>query len=143
MANKEFSPKGRIRLAVGIGLIPVLPVFLWRTGENIWYFLDFENLLNGIIYYIIPGTLLVAFVYGLLAAIAWAIANIAERKGRSWPTFFVLSLVLPIISWVIVAVISTDTSTLRSGTKKCPKCAEVVKEEAVLCKHCGSALQAK
>jgi hypothetical protein len=116
---------------------------LWRTGENIWYFLDFENLLNGIIYYIIPGTLLVALVYGLFAAIAWAIATIAERKGRSWPTFFVLSLVLPIISWIIVAVISTDTSTLRSGTKKCPKCAEVVKEEAVLCKHCGSALQAK
>ncbi len=143
MANKEFSPKNRIRLAVGIGLIPVLPVFLWRTGENIWYFLDFENLLNGIIYYIIPGTLLVAFVYGLFAAIAWAIATIAERKGRSWPTFFVLSLVLPVISWIIVAVISTDTSTLRSGTKKCPKCAEVVKEEAVLCKHCGSDLKAK
>jgi hypothetical protein len=143
VANKEFSPKNRIRLAVGIGLIPVLPVFLWRTGENIWYFLDFENLLNGIIYYIIPGTLLVAFVYGLFAAIAWAIATIAERKGRSWPTFFVLSLVLPVISWIIVAVISTDTSTLRSGTKKCPKCAEVVKEEAVLCKHCGSDLKAK
>jgi hypothetical protein len=79
----------------------------------------------------------------LFASIAWFIANIAERKGRSWPTFFILSLLFPIVVWIIVAAISTDTSTLRSGTKKCPKCAEVVKEEAVLCKHCGSDLKAK
>jgi hypothetical protein len=79
--------------------------------------------------------------YAILAAIAALIANMAERKGRNWILFFIFSLFLPLISLIIAAVISTDTATATVGTKKCPKCAEYVKSEATLCKHCGSTLQ--
>jgi hypothetical protein len=142
VANKEFSPKNRIRIAVGIGLIPALPVFVFSLVSNLYMLGTSYSILDAILGSLIL-TVLVALLYGLFASIAWFIANIAERKGRSWPTFFILSLLFPIVVWIIVAAISTDTSTLRSGTKKCPKCAEVVKEEAVLCKHCGSDLKAK
>jgi hypothetical protein len=68
------------------------------------------------------------------------IAKMAWKKGRSWNAFFVLSLFFPLIGWIIAAVVSTDQATAISGTKKCPKCAELIKQEATLCKHCGSSV---
>jgi hypothetical protein len=62
----------------------------------------------------------------------------AWKKGRSWNAFFALSLFFPLIAWIMAAVISTDQATVTSGTKNCPRCAELIKQEANLCKHCGS-----
>ena len=84
---------------------------------------------------------LVLVVYAILAVIANLIAKMAERKGRSWIVFFVFSLFFPLIALIVAAVISTDPATATVGTKKCPKCAEYVKAEATLCKHCGSTLK--
>jgi hypothetical protein len=66
------------------------------------------------------------------------IAKMAWKKGRSWNAFFILSLVFPLLAWIIAAVVSTDLATVTSGTKKCHRCAELIKSEATLCKHCGS-----
>lgn len=76
--------------------------------------------------------------------IAAKIGLIAESKGRSYKTFFWLSLLFsPLIMWILVATMATDTASISSsnslpGLKKCPDCAEFVKIEAVKCKHCGS-----
>lgn len=86
---------------------------------------------------------LVVVAYAILGTIATLIANMAERKGRSWIVFFIFSLFFPLIALIIAAVISTDPATATAGTKKCPKCAEYVKAEATLCKHCGSTLTAQ
>jgi O-antigen/teichoic acid export membrane protein len=82
----------------------------------------------------------VAAVMSLVAWIAALIANQAALKGRSWANFFVLSIFFPFIMWIVVSVMTTDQSQPISGTKKCPKCAEYVKAEATLCKHCGSSI---
>lgn len=89
---------------------------------------------------------LVGFGYlgGILAAaslfvwIASLVAGAALKKGRNWTSFFIFSLFVPLIMWIIVATISTDQATSTLGTKKCPKCAELVKFEATVCKHCTS-----
>jgi hypothetical protein len=70
--------------------------------------------------------------------LAALIAALAVDKGRDWTTFFVLALFFPIITWIIVAVVNTDQAVPVSAMKTCPRCAELVKAEATLCKHCGS-----
>lgn len=91
--------------------------------------------------YAVLSSLMVVFLVVPFALwIAALIAKQAVAKGRSWGTFFALSLLFPLITWIITAVMSTDQLTVVAGTKKCTKCAEVVKEEAILCKHCGSGI---
>jgi hypothetical protein len=86
------------------------------------------------------------FVIPIITFIFWIAAQVANRaakKGRSYNSFFVLTLFFPLIIWLVVSSISADASQATAGTKKCPKCAEYVKVEATLCKHCGSELAAK
>ncbi|ELR63093.1 hypothetical protein C942_04107 [Photobacterium marinum] len=71
----------------------------------------------------------------------------ANSKGRSGFGYFLLSLLLsPLIGFIIALVVSpidenVEVKELASGRmKKCPKCAELVKREALLCKHCHSDL---
>jgi hypothetical protein len=141
--KKARLSKEKKQLIFFIGLIPLLPTWFWivtnlgtyAAGRS-WSAESFGEFLS----YLVLGTVLVVVIYGLLALIAAIVANLAEQKGRHWQTFFILSLLFPIITWVSVALVSTDQSTLRDGTKTCPMCAEVVKQEAVLCKHCGTDL---
>ena len=89
--------------------------------------------------YIIIQFLWVGGAIYLFGMIGMLIADQAERKGKSWSTFFWLTmLVSPLITGLIIATISPEGGKIVSGTKPCPKCAEPVKLQAILCKHCGS-----
>jgi hypothetical protein len=79
-----------------------------------------------------------ATVIGLSVWIAALIAREALKKGKSWEQFFWLALFFPLVIFIIVTVMSSDES--KAGTKTCPKCAELVKIQAALCKHCGSSI---
>jgi hypothetical protein len=141
--KKARLSKEKKKLIFLIGLIPLLPTWFWIVTNLGTYAAGRSwsaEALGEFLSYLVLGTVLVVVIYGLLALIAAIVANLAEQKGRNWQTFFILSLLFPIITWIAVALVSTDQSTLRDGTKTCPLCAEVVKQEAILCKHCGTDL---
>jgi len=80
----------------------------------------------------------IAAAIGFSVWIAALIAREALKKGKSWEQFFWLALFFPLVIFIIVTVMSPDES--KSGTKTCPKCAELVKIQATVCKHCGSSI---
>ena len=92
-----------------------------------------ENSIFGWIWLLIGA---VVFFFGVVGI---GIADYAEVKGKNWETFFWLSLLIsPLVTGLIVATISPEQGKIVPGTRACPKCAEPIKQAAILCKHCGS-----
>ncbi|HBA8399248.1 TPA: zinc ribbon domain-containing protein [Escherichia coli] len=73
-------------------------------------------------------------------------AMIAKRKGRDFWGWWLYGALLFIIALIHSLVIKKDIraierSQLNEGLVKCPFCAEMIKPEAIKCKHCGSDIE--
>ena len=81
--------------------------------------------------------LIIWVICGLLAV------SIASNKGQNTFSAFLVGVLLGPLGVILVAVQKTNTAGLEqrqiaSGEhKKCPRCAETVKADALVCKHCG------
>ena len=70
-------------------------------------------------------------------------------KGRSgWHGFLIAACLGPIIGMIFIGVRPRDEAALEQraieagGMQRCQACAEVVKNAATICRHCGTALAA-
>ena len=73
-----------------------------------------------------------AFFYLLFATL---VAVYADKKQLGGFKYLMLSILLSPLLMGIWAMAADQ-----GGTKKCGKCAELVKQEAKICKHCSSPL---
>jgi hypothetical protein len=82
----------------------------------------------------------------LLAIISCIPAVIAQNKGRSfggWWLYGFLVFPIALIHSLVTSknIEGLEQRALDSGNRKCPSCAEMVKVEAKVCKHCGNDLE--
>lgn len=68
----------------------------------------------------------------------------ANSKGRSAIAYFLLSMALsPVVGMALAIIAEPDIDVIEKKAisagkfRKCPYCAELVKKEAKICKHCG------
>jgi hypothetical protein len=82
----------------------------------------------------------------------WFVASIvvgiwAGSRGRNGAGWCLLSLLIsPLLTFLILLAIGKNSKAIEAeaietgGMRKCPMCAELVKREAMKCKHCGADL---
>jgi len=84
-----------------------------------------------------------AFLVVAGALLGLITGSIAERKGRSFTVWWLFGGLLFIVALPMALIMEPDRNVLEQrqarlgGLQKCPFCAEYIRPEAIVCKHCG------
>ena len=87
------------------------------------------------------GILIIAVLIGLIPA------TIAEHKGRPFWKWWIYGAALFIVALIHALLIPTPedikrADKAREGYSACPWCAEMVRNEALICRYCSRDLEA-
>jgi hypothetical protein len=75
--------------------------------------------------------------------LAIVVGIVAAHRGRNGAGWLLLAVVIsPLIAGLLVLVLpdpvkEREQQELLKNSRKCPLCAELVRREAIVCKHCG------
>jgi hypothetical protein len=82
---------------------------------------------------------------GIVSSLLFALipAQIARTKGRSFGKWYIYGFFLFIVALIHSIVIKKGAvdGTNADDLRKCPHCAELIKKEATICKHCHSTVE--
>lgn len=76
----------------------------------------------------------VLFVIIYIGSVVWGV-YLGSKKGEGCISFGMTVLLGPI--WLPVIILS------KGDLRKCPHCAELIKKDATVCKHCGNTIPIK